>query len=288
MKYRFQWNAPIRISPHNPDVVYTTSQFVHRTRTAASTGKCWTQPGSDAQRQATAELLGRRGHHARQHGRRGLRHDLRVRGVAAHAGAAVGGQRRRPRAPVARQRQDVGEHHAARTAGGLRQHDRPLGAQPGPRAHRGVSLPPGRLHAVPLPDERLRRDVEAHRRRHERHSGRPLHARRRARIPPVAGLLYAGTEFGLYASFDDGAHWQPFQLNLPRTPVTDMMIYRDDLIVTTQGRGFWISTTCGAAVGCGPACSSPRRGSSSRRTRTAKAASRRRSTTGSVTRRRRR
>jgi hypothetical protein len=53
-------------------------------------------------------------------------------------------------------------------------------------------------------------------------------------------LLYAGTEFGLYVSFDDGAHWQPLQLNLPITPVTDLMIYRDDIIVTTQGRGFWI------------------------------------------------
>ncbi len=58
--------------------------------------------------------------------------------------------------------------------------------------------------------------------------------------PASKGLLYAGTEFGLYASFDDGAHWQPFQLNLPITPVTDLMIYRDDLIVTTQGRGFYI------------------------------------------------
>ena len=54
------------------------------------------------------------------------------------------------------------------------------------------------------------------------------------------GLLFAGTEFGLYASFDDGASWQSFQLNLPITPVTDMMIYRDDLILTTQGRGFYI------------------------------------------------
>ena len=52
--------------------------------------------------------------------------------------------------------------------------------------------------------------------------------------PVRRGLLFAGTEFGLYASFDDGAHWQPFQLNLPRTPVTDMLFYRDDLILTTQ------------------------------------------------------
>ena len=54
------------------------------------------------------------------------------------------------------------------------------------------------------------------------------------------GFIFAVSEFGLYASFDDGVNWQPFQLNLPRTPVTDMLIYRDDLILTTQGRGFYI------------------------------------------------
>jgi hypothetical protein len=58
--------------------------------------------------------------------------------------------------------------------------------------------------------------------------------------PTRKGLLYAGTEFGLYVSFNDGAHWQSLQSNLPVTPVTDIKIYRDDLILTTQGRGFWI------------------------------------------------
>ncbi len=55
-----------------------------------------------------------------------------------------------------------------------------------------------------------------------------------------AGLLYAGTEFGLFASFDAGAHWQPLQLNLPPSPVTDLVVHRGDLVVATQGRGFWI------------------------------------------------
>jgi hypothetical protein len=58
--------------------------------------------------------------------------------------------------------------------------------------------------------------------------------------PDRKGLLYAGTEFGLYISFDDGAHWQKLQLNLPVTPVTDMVVYRKDLVVATQGRAFWI------------------------------------------------
>ncbi len=58
--------------------------------------------------------------------------------------------------------------------------------------------------------------------------------------PTRDGLLYAGTEFGLFISHDNGAHWQPFQLNLPRVPVTDLKIHDGDLIVATQGRAFWI------------------------------------------------
>jgi photosystem II stability/assembly factor-like uncharacterized protein len=54
------------------------------------------------------------------------------------------------------------------------------------------------------------------------------------------GLLYAGTEFGLFASFDDGARWYSLQLNLPATPVTDLKVHRGDLAVSTQGRSFWI------------------------------------------------
>ena len=53
------------------------------------------------------------------------------------------------------------------------------------------------------------------------------------------GLLYAGTEYGMYISYDAGANWKKFQLNLPVVPVTDMTIKDNDLIVATQGRAFW-------------------------------------------------
>ena len=58
--------------------------------------------------------------------------------------------------------------------------------------------------------------------------------------PDRAGLLYAGTEFGMFISFDNGAHWQSFQLNLPQVPVTDVKLHHQDLIVSTQGRAIWI------------------------------------------------
>jgi photosystem II stability/assembly factor-like uncharacterized protein len=54
------------------------------------------------------------------------------------------------------------------------------------------------------------------------------------------GLLYAGTEFGMYVSYNDGENWKPFQLNLPIVPITDMTIKENDLVVATQGRAFWV------------------------------------------------
>jgi len=54
------------------------------------------------------------------------------------------------------------------------------------------------------------------------------------------GLLYAGTETGVYFSIDDGATWKSLQLNLPVTPITDLRVHRGDLIASTSGRSFWI------------------------------------------------
>ena len=58
--------------------------------------------------------------------------------------------------------------------------------------------------------------------------------------PDREGLLYAGTEFGMFISFDNGARWQPFQLNLPNVPIADIKVHRKDLVVATQGRAIWI------------------------------------------------
>lgn len=58
--------------------------------------------------------------------------------------------------------------------------------------------------------------------------------------PKKKGLLYTGTERGIYVSFDDGANWQKFQLNLPMVPITDLAIKGDQLIAATQGRSFWL------------------------------------------------
>ncbi len=58
--------------------------------------------------------------------------------------------------------------------------------------------------------------------------------------PERKGLLFAGTEKGVYVSFDDGVHWESLRLNLPASSVRDLVVKDDDLVVATHGRGFWI------------------------------------------------
>jgi hypothetical protein len=84
--------------------------------------------------------------------------------------------------------------------------------------------------------------------------------------PVRRGLLYAGTEIGVYVSFDDGAHWEPLQLNLPRASVRDLRVHGNDLIAATHGRSFWAidDIPCCASwatrsPGARPTCSSRRR-----------------------------
>jgi photosystem II stability/assembly factor-like uncharacterized protein len=77
--------------------------------------------------------------------------------------------------------------------------------------------------------------------------------------PKQRGLLYSGTEFGVYVSFNDGANWQPLQLNLPVTSIRDLTIHGDDLIVATHGRSFWILDDIAPLreIAAGPMMSAP-------------------------------
>ncbi len=58
--------------------------------------------------------------------------------------------------------------------------------------------------------------------------------------PDRKGTLYAGTDFSLFVSFDDGVHWQRFKQGLPVTPITETRVHKKDLVLSTMGRGFWI------------------------------------------------
>ena len=82
--------------------------------------------------------------------------------------------------------------------------------------------------------------MDAADRRQERHSRSTSPLASSARIPKQQGLLYAGTEFGAFVSFNAGKNWQPLQQNLPVTPVTDIKVHRNDLVIATMGRSAWI------------------------------------------------
>lgn len=238
MKYRFQWNSPIRISPSNPDVVYTTSQVVHRTKNG---GLDWEVISPDLTRNDK-----RRQDYS---GGEGITRDST--GVEVYA--TIFAFEESPKVPgLMWAGSDDGLVHITRDNGKKWVNITPPGMPEGCVNVIDLSAhDPGRAHIAVY---RYRQGDQTPyiyqtsnygqtwKRIADGTNGIPAnHFVRVVREDPVRkGLLFAGTEFGLYASFDDGAHWQPFQLNLPRTPVTDMLFYRDDLILTTQGRGFYI------------------------------------------------
>src|SRR5947207_13654140 len=73
----------------------------------------------------------------------------------------------------------------------------------------------------------------------ERHQSRQL-CSCGARRPKRPGLLYAGTEHGIYVSFDNGDNWQSLSLNLPDTQVSDIVVEAHDLVIATHGRSFYV------------------------------------------------
>ena len=115
--------------------------------------------------------------------------------------------------------------------------DRAVAVRREHRLRRGRSASARRHQALHFQDERLRAKPGP-----SITNGIPdgayVHAVRED--PKRKGLLYAGTELGVYVSFDDGAHWQPLQLNLPMSPIHDLVVKDDDLVVATHGRSFWV------------------------------------------------
>jgi len=238
MKYRFQWNAPILISPHDPDTVYTTSQVVHRTRDG---GMNWDVVSPDMTRNDK-----RRQQYS---GGEGITRDNT--GVEVYA--TIFAFEESPTTPgLLWSGSDDGlvfvSRDNAKTWANVTPKDWPEGTinAIAPSYHS-----PGRAFVAMqryrvgdfAPYLYMTDDYgKTWKRIADGKNGIPDWHFTRAIFedPKRKGLLYAGTEFGLYVSFNDGANWQRFQQNLPITPVTDLMVYRNDLIVTTQGRGFWI------------------------------------------------
>ena len=236
MRHRFQWNAPIRISPHDPDVVYHMSQFVNRTSDA---GYSWETISPDLTRNDTTKQ-----------DFAGGRITWDNTGVEVYA-TIFAFEASPHEAGVLWAGSDDGLIHVSRDAGGNWADVTP-GDLPEFSTVNMIDLSahgPGRAH-VAVYRYRMQDDTPYMWRtddygeswtRLSTNGIEPDHFVRVVREDPEReGLLYAGTEYGLYLSFDGGDRWQRFQQNLPITPITDMQLHDGDLVVATQGRSFWI------------------------------------------------
>jgi photosystem II stability/assembly factor-like uncharacterized protein len=239
MKYRFQWTAPIRVSSHNPDVVYHTSQYVHR---SSDGGRTWEIISPDLSRNDKTKQ--------EYAGGKGITRD--DTGVEVY-GTIFAFEESVQTAGLLWAGTDDGRMHISRDNGKNWMEITPkempewgtvnsidLSAHDPGRAHIAVNR---YLSNDPKPYIFQTSDYgKTWKLLTSGTNGIPATSWVRVvrEDPDRKGLLYAGTEFGLYISFDDGAHWQKFQQNLPITPVMDLMVHQKDLIVATEGRSFWI------------------------------------------------
>jgi len=238
LAFRFQRVAPIHVSPHDPDRVYHASQFVHVTEDG---GKTWNTISPDltaftpetqvvSGTPITLDVTGEE-HFSVIYDVQESPHEPGVIWVGANDG------------PIHITR-DGGEHWKKVTPPGLGPHGRVQQIEVSPHD-------PAKAYACILryqlgdfsPHVYKTEDYgETWARITTGDNGIPNdHPVRVVREDPDRkGLLYAGTEFGMFISFDDGEHWQSFQLNLPVTPVTDIKVVHKDLALSTMGRSFWI------------------------------------------------
>ena len=238
LKYRFQWVAPIVVSKHDPNVVYHASQFVHRTRDG---GLSWETISPDLTTNTPAHQEAAGGP---------INHD--VTGVEIfNTIFALSEDPRDARTLWAGS--DDGRIHITRDGGSSWQAITPPGL-PQYGTVENIELSAHRPGRAYVGVQRFRMDdfkpyifrTDDYGRNWtlitDGANGIPSKSPiRSVREDPVKeGLVYAGTEHGVYVTFDDGRRWQSLQLNLPDSPVADMRVHRNDLVIATQGRSLWI------------------------------------------------
>ncbi|WP_370631307.1 VPS10 domain-containing protein [Robertkochia aurantiaca] len=235
MKYRFQWNFPILFSKHNPDRLYTFSNHVH---VSENEGQSWEVISPDLTRNDPEKLKSSGGPITQDN--TGVEYYCTI--FAANESPLKEG--------LLWVGSDDGLVHISQDGGqnwgDVTPKDAPKwlminSIEPSP-FDEGTCYVAGTLYKegdfspylykttnYGKSWEKITNGIA------EEHFTRVLRA-----DPNREGLLYAGTETGMYISFDDGKNWKPFQLNLPVVPVTDLAIKDNDLIVATQGRSLWI------------------------------------------------
>ncbi|MEM8799120.1 MAG: hypothetical protein AAGF15_03475 [Pseudomonadota bacterium] len=238
LKYRFQRVAPIHVSPHDPNTVYHASQFVHRT---TDEGKSWTTISPDltafepdkqviSGAPITRDVTGEEVYSTIY----SLRESPVEKGVI-WTGANDG--------PVYVTR-DSGDTWTNVTPPDLPPGGRVDAVEPSPHAASKAyisvlryQLGDWKPYIYRTTDFGATWNLLT-----DGANGIPIDVPTRVvREDPVReGLLFAGTDKGVFVSFDDGETWTSFQQNLPVTPITDIKLHRGDLVLSTMGRGFWV------------------------------------------------
>lgn len=235
MKYRFQWNYPIFFSPHNKQKLYTTSNFVHVTY---NEGQSFEVISPDLTRNDPKTLEASGGPITKDN-----------TGVE-YYGTIFAAVESPFEEDLIWTGSDDGLVHVTKNGGGNWENVTPQ-KMPEWMLINCIEIDPFTAGGAYIVGTRYKLgDYTPYIYKTENYgktwklitNGIPTeHFTRALRADPKRkGLLYAGTENGMYISFNDGENWQPFQLNLPIVPITDLTIKNDNLIAATQGRSFWL------------------------------------------------
>jgi hypothetical protein len=235
MKYRFQWNFPIFFSPHDPNKLYTTSNHVHVTTNG---GQSWETISPDLTRNDPSKLGPSGGPITKDN-----------TSVEYYCTIFAAGESPYEKDFIVTGSDDGLVH--ATTDGGKTWNKINPKEMPEFTMINSVEFDPFTKGGIYIAGTRYKSGDYRPYLYKTKDYGKTWtkitdgigaeHFTRVLRADPKRkGLLYAGTETGMYVSFDDGTSWKPLQLNLPTVPITDLTIKNDNLIASTQGRGFWI------------------------------------------------
>jgi photosystem II stability/assembly factor-like uncharacterized protein len=235
MRYRFQWNFPIFFSPHNANKLYTTSNHVH---VSTNEGQSWEIISPDLTRNDPTTLGPSGGPITKDNT------------AVEYYGTIFAAVESAQEEGVIWVGSDDGLVHITQDGGATWQNITPAG-MPEWMMINSIDIDPYTKGGVYLAGTKYKSGDNAPYLYKTKDYGKTwtkittgIPADQFTRVlradPKRKGLLYAGTEQGMHISFDDGASWSPFQLNLPIVPITDLAIKDDNLIVATQGRSLWL------------------------------------------------
>ncbi|MFV8280879.1 VPS10 domain-containing protein [Christiangramia marina] len=235
LKYRFQWNFPIFFSPHDPDKLYTASNHLHMT---TNEGESWEEISPDLTRNDKSKQKSSGG-------------PITQDNTSVEYYSTIFAAAESPlKEGLLWTGSDDGLVHVSRDGGKNWENVTPKGMPEWMMINsiepsvfdEGTAYIAGTRYKLGDFAPYLYKTTNYGKSWKKITSGiSSEHFTRVVREDPAKqGLLYAGTETGMYISFDNGENWKSFQLNLPIVPITDLAIKENNLIVATQGRSLWI------------------------------------------------